>query len=68
MARSTIRERLEHFIDTLEDLRRYRGSVERDRFLSDRDTQRMVLHAIYDEFDNLEQFGSIASDWVESVD
>jgi uncharacterized protein YutE (UPF0331/DUF86 family) len=43
----TVRRHLSSLLDALSDLRRYAGSVERERLGADRDTQHMVLHALY---------------------
>lgn len=42
-----LHKRLAVLMDALADLRRYRESVSRARLGSDRDTQHMVLHAMY---------------------
>ncbi len=42
-----LRLRLDVLLDALSDLRRYRDSVPLERLESDRDTQHMVLHAVY---------------------
>lgn len=43
----TLRHRMDVLLDALADLRRYRATVSRDRLIADRDTQHMVLHALY---------------------
>ncbi|HEV8325454.1 MAG TPA: DUF86 domain-containing protein [Myxococcota bacterium] len=43
----TVRRRLSTLLDALADLRRYRAGVDAERLRSDRDTQHMVLHAMY---------------------
>ncbi|MBI2895065.1 MAG: DUF86 domain-containing protein [Deltaproteobacteria bacterium] len=40
-------KRLDLLLDVLADLRRYRESVTRERLAAERDTQHMVLHAMY---------------------
>lgn len=45
--RDVLRKRLDILLDALSDLRRYRESVARERLQTDRDTQHMVLHAMY---------------------
>lgn len=48
MVRSeTLRKRLDVLLDALADLRRYRESVTSEALRDDRDTQHMVLHAMY---------------------
>jgi uncharacterized protein YutE (UPF0331/DUF86 family) len=42
-----LRQRLDVLLDALADLRRYRGSVTRQQLESSRDTQHMLLHAMY---------------------
>jgi uncharacterized protein YutE (UPF0331/DUF86 family) len=42
-----VRQRLDVLLDALADLRRYRDSVSRAKLAADRDTQHMVLHAMY---------------------
>ena len=42
-----VRQRLDVLLDALADLRRYRDTVSRSRMHDDRDTQHMVLHAMY---------------------
>jgi uncharacterized protein YutE (UPF0331/DUF86 family) len=42
-----VRRLLGVLLDTLADLRRYRDSVSRETLNSNRDTQHMVLHALY---------------------
>lgn len=43
----SIRQRIDVLLDALSDLRRYRASVSRDVLAADRDSQHMVLHAMY---------------------
>lgn len=43
----TLRHRLNVLLDALADLRRYRDSISLEKLRSDRDTQHMVLHAMY---------------------
>jgi uncharacterized protein YutE (UPF0331/DUF86 family) len=43
----SVRQRIDVLLDALSDLRRYRSSVPRDVLLADRDSQHMVLHAMY---------------------
>jgi uncharacterized protein YutE (UPF0331/DUF86 family) len=45
--RETLRQRLDVLLDALADLRRYRDTLGLDALRSDRDAQRMVLHALY---------------------
>lgn len=47
MAASSIRLRLGVLLDSLGDLRRYAERYDLDRLETDRDVQRMVLHALY---------------------
>lgn len=42
-----VRQRLDVLLDALADLRRYRDTVTPSRLRTDRDTQHMVLHAMY---------------------
>jgi uncharacterized protein YutE (UPF0331/DUF86 family) len=43
----SVRQRIDLLLDALSDLRRYAGTVTRDALVTDRDTQHMVLHAMY---------------------